>query len=118
MNYIINVCDWDDLVNRVIISDDGFASCNLYYFKDTPHEMCLGDLYVNENERKKSKGKDLLKFAENLCAKNGHTKLCLKVKIGSWMMHWYFRNGFDVRSIDDEDPDNFVWLEKNINVIS
>ena len=114
MNYIVQYTDWDDLINFPIMSQDGKSSCYAYIYKEDKTTMYLGNLYVSEDERGKGRGKDILNYVRKLAEEKGCNQLILKVKINGWVREWYEKEGFELYSIDEEEPDVYVWYEKKI----
>ena len=117
MEYLYQNCTWEreGLVTIPVMSADAKSSCWLYSSSDEPEVVVLGNLQVCPDARKEGRGKDILRFCEDVARKNGYERIQLKAECGSWMMKWYRREGFEVYCIDEDKPEMYVWLEKSLS---
>lgn len=116
MEYIYQNCFWDHegLFTLPIMSTDAKSSCLMYASYDEPDIIRLGNLQVAPRVRKDGRGKDILRFCEDIARSKGFEKIQLKAQTDSWMMAWYEREGFVPYAKDTSQPDTYTWLEKTL----
>lgn len=116
MEYLYQNCTWDreGLVTIPVMSADAKSSCWMYSYLDEPGLIVLGNLQVCPNARKEGRGKDILRFCEDIARKTGYERMQLKAELESWMMDWYIREGFEPLCLDTDSPEVYGWLEKSL----
>lgn len=99
---------WDDYEVLFVFSDDGLVSCRLSFYKDTPQDAVISDLYVHESVRKQGCATSII----NWCIEYSKNRDCKSLYIRSdnddWIRQWYERLGFKKKSSQ-------VWFEMSIN---
>lgn len=68
--------------------------CRLSIYNQTPNVSFLSTLIVDENNRNKGIGDQLLFLAEEMSKNNNCDTITLYVESNSWMQKWYERKGF------------------------
>lgn len=101
-------CIWDNYKELVIISHKSKASCRIYIYNDEPNIAYISNLYVDEKERNKGIGTELLKYCIDKAKQLNCSKIQLRSDNEDFVRKWYFRLGFKL--IKSE-----IWLEKDID---
>lgn len=74
--------------------------CRLSIYNQTPNVAFLSTLIVDENNRNKGIGDQLLFLAEQMSKNNNCNTITLYVEPDSWLKEWYERKGFSIVGYD------------------
>lgn len=100
-----------------IMHEHGFSFIRLYWYMDDENVIYLSEFTVEESQRRKGYGRDLLQFAEEKARELNCSKILLQVERDSWIHKWYMRCGYVRCFSNDENNDNLIWLCKYRNKI-
>ena len=98
---------WEGYRSWFIFLEDGFASCRMCIWNDSPKEGVISDLFTLEVCRQQGFASELLHFCENFAKTQGCDSISLRSDNDDWVREWYKRIGFEVESSQ-------VWLKKEI----
>jgi len=104
-------CEWGGSI--YIMQRDGCAFVRLYFYNDDFNTIYIEGLSVDQKERGKGRGTELLKVAEKEAKKINGTMICLWVNKYSWVHNWYQCQGY-VDSKDHDCEPNSIWMMKSI----
>lgn len=93
--FTIRTSYWEDYKVMSIHMNNCNASCRLSIYHEEPGIAVISDLYVDQDERGKGLGNELL----DECISIAEDYECKSVKLysdTSWKKNWYVRHGFTV----------------------
>ena len=99
---------WDEYETLFVFSDDGRVSCRLSFYKDTPQDAIISDLYVHESIRKQGCATAILNWCIECSKDRGCNSLFIRSDNDDWVRKWYKKLGFKKKSSQ-------VWLAMSIN---
>lgn len=88
-----------------------FARIYIEIYDDNANTCILTHLWVDEDQRQKGYGKQVLAEAEEKAKELGCSIIFLKVESNSWMHKWYLRSGYLWHA---DTLDDYTWLIKCI----
>lgn len=99
---------WDDYETFFVFRDDGQVSCRLSFYKDTPQDAVISDLYVHESIRKQGCATAIINWCIKYSKDRGCKSLFIRSDNDDWIRQWYKRLGFKKKSSQ-------VWFEMSVN---
>lgn len=101
---------WDDYETLFVFSDDRHVSCRLSFYKDTPQDAVISDLFVHESVRKQGYATDILNWCIECSKDRGCNSVLIRSDNDDWIRRWYKRLGFKEKSSQ-------VWFEMSVNAL-
>lgn len=99
---------WDDYETLFVFSDNGWVSCRLSFYTDTPQDAVISDLYVHKSVRKQGCATAIINWCIECSKDRGCNSLFIRSDNDDWIRQWYKRLGFKKKSSQ-------VWFAMSVN---